>query len=190
MAGLEWAASIPGTVGGAVIGNAGAWGGDVASALVCATVLEPSGETIVWPLERFKYGYRSSVLKQPAGRGLRQEVVLEAEFQLHGADQEELEATVAGITAQRKASQPAGATCGSVFKNPGGGYAGRLIEAAGLKGKRQGGAEISQHHANFIVNFGQASADDIYGLIQLARETVEKRYGIALELEIERIGEW
>lgn len=190
MTGLEWAASIPGTVGGAVIGNAGAWGSNVASALVQATVLEPPGETVVWPVERLDYDYRTSALKSPAASELRQAVVLDAEFRLQPADRVELEKRVAQITAQRKASQPPGATCGSVFKNPSGDYAGRLIEAAGLKGSRQGGAEISLRHANFVVNRGHASAKDIKDLIDLARDTVRERHGVELELEIELMGDW
>jgi UDP-N-acetylmuramate dehydrogenase len=177
-------------VGGAVIGNAGAWGGEVASALVSATVLEPFGEALDWPLERFDYGYRTSILKQPEARGAQQAVVLEAKFELRAAHPAELEEKVERIAAQRRASQPPGPTCGSVFRNPCGDYAGRLIEAAGLKGTRQGGAEISPVHANFIVNRGHATAADVKGLINLARETVRDRFDIVMELEIELIGDW
>jgi len=163
LAGLEWAIGIPGTVGGAVVGNAGAWDGDVASSLLGATVLEPGGETR-WPVERFGYAYRSSLLKAAVVH--RQAVVL------------------------GKARQPSAASCGSVFKNPPGESAGRLIEAAGLKGQRAGDAQISAQHANFIVNLGQARAADVKALIDLARTTVRDRFGITLELEIELLGEW
>lgn len=185
LAGLEWAASIPGTVGGAVVGNAGAWGGDVASTLVQARVLEPGGAVSVWPVARLAYGYRTSALKRQESRA----VVLEAEFALHPGSREDLESRMAEMAARRKASQPPGATCGSVFQNPPGDYAGRLIEAAGLKGTRQGGAEISPLHANFIVNRGGATAADVKALIALACETVEARFGVRLVLEIELIGE-
>jgi len=185
LAGLEWAVGIPGTVGGAVVGNAGAWGGDVASVLHTAILLEPGGAVEAWPVERLEYGYRTGALKRNGGR---QPVVLGAEFALRQGDRRTLEARVAEIAARRKATQPPGATCGSIFKNPPGDYAGRLIEAAGLKGKRQGRAEISPRHANFIVNRGGATAADVWALIQLARERVLARFGVELELEIELVG--
>jgi UDP-N-acetylmuramate dehydrogenase len=190
LAGLEWAIGIPGTVGGALVGNAGAWGGDIASTLVQATVLEEPGVPAQWPVGRFGYGYRTSALKRQNSAGRRRFVVLEAEFALSKAESSDLEARVARITSQRRATQPAGATCGSVFRNPPGDYAGRLIEAAGLKGSRAGDAEISTVHANFIVNHGSASAAEVKALIDLARETVLARFGILLELEIQLVGAW
>jgi UDP-N-acetylmuramate dehydrogenase len=194
LAGLEWAIGIPGTVGGALVGNAGAWGGDVATTLIRATVLQPDGTVVEWPVERFEYSYRSSVLKQKAGeieaQARQRGVVLEAEFALRTSQTPVLEARVAEITMRRKTGQPTGATCGSVFKNPPGDYAGRLIEAAGLKGQRHGGAEISPLHANFIVNNGGAQAADVKALIDLARQTVQAQFGVTLELEIELIGDW
>jgi len=190
LAGLEWAANIPGTVGGAVFGNAGAWGGDVASALVQARVLEPGGAVTEWPAARFEYGYRTSILKRRASQSVPPAVILDAEFALQVGDRQALESRVSEIAARRKASQPPGATCGSVFKNPPGDYAGRLIEAAGLKGTRKGAAEISPVHANFIVNLGGAAAADVKALIDLARQAVQAQFGISLELEIELIGDW
>jgi len=187
LAGLEWASGIPGTVGGAVFVNAGAWGGDVASALVQAAILEPDGCTSIWTAERFEYGYRTSVLKRSA---VRSAVVLEAEFAVHQGDKETLQARVAEISTRRRASQPRGPSCGSVFKNPPGDYAGRLIEAAGLKGRESGRAQISPRHANFIVNLGGATAADIKALIDLARQTVQEQFGVMLELEVELLGEW
>jgi UDP-N-acetylmuramate dehydrogenase len=194
LAGLEWAIGIPGTVGGAVVGNAGAWGSDVASTLIQATVLQPDGTVAEWPVDRLQYSYRSSVLRQesqktapyPGQRG----VVLEAEFALRKDQRQVLEARVQEMTARRKASQPAGATCGSIFKNPPGDYAGRLIEAAGLKGQSRGGAEISPIHANFVVNHGDATAANVKALIDLARQSVQAQFGVTLELEIELIGDW
>ena len=190
LAGLEWAATIPGTVGGAVVGNAGAWGGDVASALVSASVLERGESVVEWLVERFEYSYRSSILKRQAMPGLPPAVVLEAKFSLQQGDRGALETQVADMTARRKASQPPGATCGSVFKNPRGDYAGRLIEAAGLKGVCRGNAEISPVHANFVVNRGEATAADVEALIALARTRVQAQSGIVLELEIELVGDW
>lgn len=190
LAGLEWAATIPGTVGGAVVGNAGAWGGDIASALLRAQILEVSGEVAEWPVDRLQYGYRSSILKKQSSAGERWPVVLRAEFVLRPGDRDALEARVSEMTAQRKASQPAGASCGSVFRNPPGDYAGRLIESAGLKGASQGAAEISPVHANFIVNHGGARATDVRFLIDLARQRVRERFGKELCLEIQLIGRW
>ena len=188
LAGLEWAANIPGTVGGAVVGNAGAWGGDVASTLMRALVLNLEKGVEDWTAERFEYGYRTSKLKK--AHRVPKRVDLEAEFALYLGDREALEAQVADIVARRKASQPAGASCGSVFKNPPGDSAGRLIEAAGLKGRRVGGAEISTVHANFIMNQGGATAADVKALIDLARRAVKAAFDVGLELEIELVGEW
>ena len=190
LAGVEWAANIPGTVGGAVFGNAGAWGGDVASALIEATVLEPAGAVERWPVERFEYRYRCSVLKRQGAQDNSPAVVLEAVFGLEEGDRGELKAKVTDIVARRRASQPPGPTCGSVFKNPPGDYAGRLIEEAGLKGTKIGGAEISDVHANFVVNTGTATAADVKGLIDLAHRSVQEGSGISLELEIELLGRW
>ena len=187
LAGLEWASGIPGTVGGAVIGNAGAWGGDVASALVQATILEPDGCATVWPAARFEYGYRTSVLKRSV---MRSAVVLEAEFAVRLGDKEALQARAAEISIRCRASQPRGPSCGSVFRNPPGDYAGRLIEAAGLKGRESGRAQISPVHANFIINLGGATAADVKALIDLARQTAQAQFGVTLELEVELLGEW
>lgn len=188
LAGLEWAVSVPGTVGGAVVGNAGAHGSDVAQGLRHAEVLEPDGRVTEWPVEKFEYGYRDSLLKRWAHPAAP--VVLGATFALTPGDPAELVAQADGFVAQRKRTQPPGASMGSMFKNPVGDYAGRLIEAAGLKGTRVGGAQISPVHANFVVNVGHARAADVKALIDLAREQVRKRFGVELELEIELVGEW
>ena len=196
--GLEWAAGIPGTVGGAVVGNAGAWGGDIATTLIQATILEPGGTVVEWLAERFAYGYRSSILKQgfaALGKRRREKavpraVVLEAQFALQAGERARLQARVSEIAARRRATQPPGATCGSVFKNPADDYAGRLIEAAGMKGQRMGSAQISPVHANFVVNHGGAMAADVMALIDRTRQEVQSRFGVTLELEIELIGDW
>jgi UDP-N-acetylmuramate dehydrogenase len=188
LAGLEWAAGIPGTVGGAVVGNAGAWGSNVASTLRQALVLQADGSVCTWTVERFEYGYRTSLLKR--SDPVRRAVVLEADFQLQPAEGQSLRARAAEIAARRRASQPAGASCGSVFRNPPGDYAGRLIEAAGLKGERCGGAVISPRHANFVINEGGASASDVASLVELMRREVKRLFGVMLEPEIELLGEW
>lgn len=193
LAGLEWAVSVPGTVGGAVVGNAGAHGGDIAQSLVSAKILDSDGNVRDWPTQELQFGYRTSWLKSQAAHLeslLSRPVVLGAEFELTQATRHVLEARAAEFTEKRKRTQPPGASVGSMFKNPPGDYAGRLVEVAGLKGARVGEAEISQVHANFIVNLGAASAADVYSLVCLAREKVAARSGVTLELEIQLVGEW
>lgn len=183
--GMEWAATIPGTVGGAVYGNAGAYGGDTAHNLLRAEMLTADGREW-WPVEKMQYSYRSSALKNGSHSG----VILSAEFRLGNGNAESLKTAIEALTAKRKASQPAGASMGSMFRNPSGDYAGRLIEAAGLKGTRIGNVEISTIHANFFVNYGQTSASDVKALIELAQSTVKQQSNVELELEVEIIGDW
>ncbi len=185
LSGLEWAATVPGSVGGAVYGNAGAFGGDVAHDLLRAEILKPQGRSW-WSVDELEYGYRSSILK----RSHESVIILSAEFKLKNGQPEMIQATIDQFTARRKATQPPGASMGSMFKNPPGDYAGRLIEAAGLKGTRIGNAEISTLHANFFVNHGETRAADIKALIELAQKTVKENSGVQLELEVELIGEW
>ena len=192
LGGLEWAIGIPGTVGGAIVGNAGAHGSDMAGNLLLAEILQrnPLLSSMMmkdtWPVEAFDYDYRTSVLKRNAGKA----VVLVGLLKLKKSTPEAAKATADSYTAHRRRTQPPGATMGSMFKNPPGDYAGRLIEAAGLKGTRVGDAEISTLHANFFINKGKATASDIYRLIKLAQEKVADRFGILLTLEIELVGEW
>ena len=193
LAGLEWAAGIPGTLGGAVLGNAGASGSDMAGSLCLAEILhrKDTGQgdehpREIWPVERLEYSYRSSVLKRQPG----QAVVLAALLRLERSTPQEVQSRMEEFAAYRRNTQPPGASMGSMFKNPPGDYAGRLIEAAGLKGARIGDAQISPLHANFFLNLDQANASDIYELVQLARQAVMEKFGIELELEIELLGEW
>lgn len=183
--GLEWAATVPGTVGGAVIGNAGAHGSDTAATLRLATILQGNGEIRNWSLAELKMEYRKSALKN-----LERGVVLSAEFVLKRGDPATMQATVDGFIAHRKRTQPPGASIGSMFKNPKGDHAGRLIEAAGLKGLRIGKAEISPIHANFFVNLGGATANEVYSLISIAQGKVGEKFRVELELEIELVGDW
>lgn len=186
LAGMEWAATIPGTVGGAVYGNAGAHGSDMAHNLMLADILHPEQGKVQWTAEQMEYSYRSSRLKrQPQGA-----VVLSARLSLITADRDQVQSRMTEFTAQRRRTQPPGASLGSMFKNPPGDYAGRLIEAAGLKGARVGGVEISTQHANFFINNENATAADIAGLINLARKTVAEKFGVQLELEVELLGPW
>jgi UDP-N-acetylmuramate dehydrogenase len=188
-AGLEWAIGVPGTVGGAVVGNAGAHGGDIAQSLVSAAILDSEGNVRDWSNQELQFGYRRSIIKSQFSN-LKRPVVLSAIFGLKQSTRELLESRAAEFAEKRKRTQPPGASMGSMFKNPPGDYAGRLIEAAGLKGVRIGRAEISTLHGNFFVNTGGASAQDVYGLINLAREKVKAQFGVELELEIELVGEW
>jgi UDP-N-acetylmuramate dehydrogenase len=189
LSGLEWAVGIPGTLGGAVVNNAGAYGSDIAHSLTRAELLAATGERLWLPVNWFEYGYRASKLKYKLAGSLDW-VVLRAELGLTPTPELDITARMKGFNARRKAAQPPGATTGSIFKNPPGDYAGRLIEAAGLKGYRLGQAQISPVHANFFVNLGGATAADMLKLINTAHEAVKDKFGIELDLEIEVIGEF
>ncbi|MBI3160863.1 MAG: UDP-N-acetylmuramate dehydrogenase [Chloroflexi bacterium] len=185
LSGLEWAATVPGTIGGAVYGNAGAFGGDMAQNLIWADVWTVNG------LERFSvdqmgYGYRTSLLK----RGEMKAIVLSAVLRLKNSTKEDVSVKIEQFSERRKAAQPPGASMGSMFKNPVGDHAGRLIEAAGLKGTRIGNAEISTLHGNFFINHGETRASDVRELIDLTRNTVKQKFGVELELEVELVGDW
>jgi UDP-N-acetylmuramate dehydrogenase len=185
LAGLEWAATIPGTIGGAVYGNAGAFGGDIAGNLIWTELLTENGREKFTP-EQMGYGYRTSVLK----RSELDAVVLAAELRLQNSTKEEVTVKLEQFGAHRKATQPPGASMGSMFKNPNGDYAGKLIEAAGLKGTRIGNAEVSPVHGNFFINHGATRAEDVRALIELVMNKVKETQGVVLELEIELVGEW
>ncbi len=189
LAGLEWAVSVPGTVGGAVVGNAGAHGGCIADNLVSIQVLEAQGLQTIWPAAALAYSYRNSRLKRSHDAETRQAIVLKATFQLQRADPRQLEERAAAFLAHRRATQPVEASAGSIFQNPPGDYAGRLIEAAGLKGTCVGGVQFSPRHANFIVNRGAGRAQDVAKAIGLARRTVWAQFGVELKPEILLIGE-
>lgn len=186
LSGMEWAAPVPGTVGGAVYGNAGAHDGDMASSLKMATILHAEKGIEDWPVEKLAYEYRSSILK----REKLPVVVLSAIFNVVRTSRDEAWSKISSYQAHRKETQPPGASMGSTFKNPPGDFAGRLIEAAGLKGHRIGQAMISPLHANFIINLEGATAEDIHALMSLAQETVKEKFGVSLEPEIELVGEF
>ncbi len=183
--GLEWAATVPGTVGGAVYGNAGAFGSDVAANLLRTEIMTKSGSQWM-TVEQLMYGYRTSILKHSSIPS----VIISAEFALKQDSEEAIKKKIAEYTERRKTTQPAGASMGSMFKNPMGQHAGKLIEDAGLKGFRIGNAEISTIHANFIINHGDTKASDIRMLIEHIQNTVLQKSGIKLELEVELKGEW
>lgn len=185
LGGFEWAATVPGTLGGAVYGNAGAHSGDMNGSLLLAEILHPNGKEL-WTVEKMQYQYRSSILK----RDSLPAVILAARIKLEHSSPQKAQEKMEAFSSHRRGTQPPGASLGSMFKNPPGDHAGRLIEAAGLKGLRVGDAEISTVHANFFVNHGKASAADIGELIRVARETVSEKFGIRLELEVELLGDW
>lgn len=184
-AGLEWAATVPGTIGGAVYGNAGAFGGDMAGNLMWAELLTENGRER-FTAEQMSYGYRTSSLK----RGELDGIVLCAELKLQNSTKEAVSTTIEQFSAHRKTTQPPGASMGSMFKNPNGDYAGKLIEAAGLKGTRIGNAQISPLHGNFFINQDNTKAADIRALIELVMKAVKEKQGVDLELEVELIGDW
>ncbi len=186
LSGMEWAAPVPGTVGGAVYGNAGAHGSDMAHSLKMAKILHAKQGIQDWSVEEMAYQYRSSILK----REHLPVVILSAVFTVVKTSREEAWEKIKAFQAHRKDTQPPGASMGSIFKNPTGDYAGRLIEAAGMKGRRIGRAMISPIHANFIINLDGASAQDIWKLMKTAQDAVQEKFGIILEPEIELVGEF
>ena len=190
LGGLEWAVGVPGTVGGAVVGNAGAHGRDIAADLVSATILNSANEVVEWSNAELNFGYRTSRIKSEVRSQKSEVVALAATFQLAPGNPAESAARAADFNDYRRRTQPSGASMGSMFKNPPALTAGRLIDQCGLKGTRIGGAEISTVHANFCVNRGAATAIDVQALIDLARTKVRERFGIELELEVELVGEW
>jgi UDP-N-acetylmuramate dehydrogenase len=181
---------VPGTVGGAVVGNAGAHGRDTAADLRSATLLNEHNQVLEWSKDDLQFAYRSSRIKRLMADGQRSVVVLTATFQLTSGEVIELEKRTAEFNDYRRRTQPPGASMGSMFKNPPGNAAGRLIDQCSLKGTRVGDAEISTVHGNFFINHGHALATDVKVLIDLAQKEVLKKFGIELELEIELLGEW
>src|ERR1700730_3203775 len=188
LAGFEWAIGVPGTVGGAVYQNAGCWGIELVEVLVDAEGLAPAGETQTSSRDELGLGYRPSALRSGPLSGA---LVTAATIQLKRGDGAAGRRQMARWTAERNRTQPIRTkNCGSVFKNPPGGSAGRLIEAAGLKGASEGPAQVSEQHANFIVNNGGATAVDVSTLIDRVRCAVHQRSGVTLETEVELVGRW
>ena len=187
--GFEFAIGVPGTVGGAVYQNAGCWGKELSEVLVEACGFMPgAGARKKWSLADLKLGYRTSALREGALKG---GLVVDATIQLHRGDGEEAKTLMAKLTRERNETQPIKTkNCGSVFKNPPGDSAGRLVQAAGLKGMREGPAVISALHGNFIVNEGGATAAEVARLIERARTEVKRRFNIEIEPEVEMVGRW
>lgn len=186
LTGFEWAVSVPGTVGGAVVNNAGAHGGDMQGCVRDVVMIDAQRGAQMLSLADLAYDYRTSALKRRTDRRF---LVLMANLALAPAPTEEIRAQMQAFVARRKQTQPSGASLGSIFKNPTGDYAGRLIEAAGLKGFQIGGAAVSDVHANFFINAHHASATDYLALVEHVQQVVYAQFGVWLEPEIERIGE-
>lgn len=186
-AGLEWAVGIPGTLGGAVVYNAGAYGGDLANVLVTARVVDAAGHERELSAAELGMEYRGSAFT----RGLlRDQVVLTVTLAVTPGDRDALLRRVAELDARRLAAQPRGRNAGSMFKNPPQAAAWWLIDQVGLRGHRIGDAEISVKHANFFCNAGRATAADVKRLIELAEQRVRERFGIELEREVHLVGEF
>ena len=183
LSGLEFLAGIPGTVGGAAAMNAGAFGNEIGDWVRELRLVDPRGDVHLMDRTRLGFSYRALDMEKGA-------VIAEVGFRLNPETGKRVAKRISGYLKRRKASQPLQeASAGSVFRNPAGDYAGRLIEQAGLKGKRIGGAMISERHANFIVNQGGATAADVLSLIEDTRKAVMRTAGIALELEIRVVGD-
>lgn len=187
--GFEFAIGVPGTVGGAVYQNAGCWGKELSEVLVEACGFMPgAGAQKQWSPADLKFGYRTSAFRDGPLKGA---LVVEATIQLQRGDGEEAKTLMAKLTRERNETQPIKTkNCGSVFKNPPGDSAGRLVQAARLKGMREGAAVISELHGNFIVNEGGATAADVARLIERARTEVRRRFNIDIEPEVEMVGRW
>lgn len=187
LSGLEWAIGVPGTVGGAAVNNAGAHGSDIASVFEAATAVDADGKTVRLDSARMGYSYRSSAFKSGLCRDL---ALVSIELRLTRGSREAILEAASRFDATRKERQPPGLSAGSVFKNPQGDHAGRLIDASGLKGLKIGGAQVSTVHGNFFLNAGNATASDLYRLARAVQDGVWDRHRIWLELEVELLGEW
>ena len=185
LTGLEFASGIPGTVGGGLVMNAGAYGSDLSCTLESADILLPDGEVRSFTKEALSLSYRHSVLQENHG------IVLSATFDLSKGDPDEIRALTDDLNARRREKQPLEfPSAGSTFKRPEGYFAGKLIEDAGLKGARVGDAEVSAKHAGFIVNRGNATASDVDRLIRLVIRKVREHSGVTLEPEVLYLGEF
>jgi UDP-N-acetylmuramate dehydrogenase len=184
--GFEFAIGVPGTVGGAVYQNAGCWGKELSEVLVEVEGFMPGAGTQTWKPADLQFAYRTSALREGKLKG---GLAVEAVIQLERGDGEEAKALMAKLTRERNETQPIKTkNCGSVFKNPPGDSAGRLVQAAGLKGAREGNAVVSSLHGNFIVNEGGATAADVQRLIDRIQAEVRRRFNIELETEVEMVG--
>ena len=182
LSGLECCIGIPGTVGGAVAGNAGAKNQWISQCIKSVTTLDKSGKVINLKKDDCQFGYRASCFKDNHSK-----VILDVILELKKENPKIIKEKTKQFT-EARVNQPKEKSAGSIFKNPANDFAGRLIDAAGLKGKRVGEAQVSPQHANFIINLGRAKAKDVLTLIKLAQNKVKEKFGVKLELEIQLIG--
>ena len=184
LGGLEFAEGIPGSVGGSLVMNAGAYGSEMERVVTRVDAVTAAGEPLAFGREELRFSYRDARLPHGA-------IVTRVGMALTPETPEAVDARMRAIMARRRESQPSGhPNFGSVFRNPPGDHAGRLIEASGLKGLRVGGAEVSRRHANFIVNRGGARAQDVRRLIEQVCSEVESRFSVTLQTEVRFAGEW
>lgn len=182
---VTWAAGIPGSFGGAVVMNAGAYGGEMKQVLTEVTWLEEDGSIVTAPVGELGLGYRSSIFKHS------RRIVLEGKLKLVKADSKELLAKIEELNQKRREKQPLEyPSAGSTFKRPEGYFAGKLIEDSGLKGYRLGGAQVSEKHCGFVINRDGATAADLYALFQHIKAVVKEKFQVEMELEVELIGEF
>jgi UDP-N-acetylmuramate dehydrogenase len=183
--GVEWACGIPGTLGGAIVSNAGAYGHSLADVLVGARLTDEQGEIHELSAEDFGLGYRKS-----SAEALQNSVVLSVDIRVEEGDADALKAAIKGFDQQRKDAQPAGQNCGSVFKNQPDKSAWQYVDEVGLRGHRIGNARISEKHTNFIENMGGATAKEIRALVELAQERIKERFGVEMTPEVAFVGEF
>ncbi|HIQ75100.1 MAG TPA: UDP-N-acetylmuramate dehydrogenase [Candidatus Cottocaccamicrobium excrementipullorum] len=185
LSGLEFAAGIPGSLGGAVVMNAGAYGFEMKDVLAKVRVLTPEGECVWIPAEELKFGYRTSCILQ------QKYVVLGAVFSLHPGERAKIRARMDELAALRRQKQPLEfPSAGSTFKRPEGYFAGKLIQDAGLRGFRIGDAQISEKHCGFVINRGEATAAEIMEVCRRVSDEVYRQFGVRLELELKTLGEF
>ena len=185
LTGFEFAGGIPGTVGGAAVMNAGAYGGEMKDVLVEVTVMDAEGKIFAISAEKLELGYRTSVIKK-AGY-----IVLEAKIRLKEGDQEAIRERMKELTIQRTTKQPLEyPSAGSTFKRPEGYFAGKIVMDSGLRGYQVGGARISEKHCGFVINAGDATAKDVRTLMDNVRDIVYEKYGVTLEPEVKFLGEF
>ena len=185
LTGFEFAGGIPGTMGGAVVMNAGAYGGEMKDVLTEVTVMDDEGEIITLPADKLELGYRTSIIKT-AGY-----IVLEAKLQLKEGDPEVIRETMKDLTIRRTTKQPLEyPSAGSTFKRPEGYFAGKLIMDSGLAGYQVGGAQVSEKLCGFVINAGGATARDVRTLMDDVRDVVYKKYGVTLEPEVKFLGDF
>ena len=185
LTGLEFASGIPGTIGGAMVMNAGAYGGEMKDVVTAVTVLTKDGEIKTLTGEEMNFRYRGSVVEDEAY------IVLEAVMELQEGNLEEIQARIDELSVQRRTKQPIEfPSAGSTFKRPEGYFAGKLIQDADLRGYQVGGAQVSEKHCGFVINAGGATAADVMQLMQDVSDKVQAQFGVALEPEVKRIGEF